>query len=233
MKKVWIGLGIVVFLALIGGYAYFKKTDETYKGMSIIPEQHKDIPLFQGLKPTRHQYVMKGNHWVAIHDYYLEKLPSLGWSLKNEAAATSNIPAGGFYSTWIKEGFDGELWVWGNYNHFEDQTEVTFDKMPIYKSSIWIVQAPESVCIFSNAVDSKCNKFTDKTNVEAIASLINKAIDWKEERMPRKNTGLINFGDLKVKVFYESDKEIYFESDKGTKLMKPEKEFFELTQFPR
>lgn len=35
-----------------------------------------------------------------------------------------------------------------------------------------------------------------------------------------------------MNVYYESDKEIYLVSDKGAKFMKPEREFFELTNLP-
>ncbi|MFD2806102.1 hypothetical protein ACFSYB_14770 [Litchfieldia salsa] len=36
---------------MAGLFVYQEVTDETYKGMSIIPEQHEDIPVFSGLEP--------------------------------------------------------------------------------------------------------------------------------------------------------------------------------------
>lgn len=54
-------------------------TDDTYEGMSIIPEQHKDIPLFKGLEPTRANYVIDGNHLNEVYNFYVNKLPELGW----------------------------------------------------------------------------------------------------------------------------------------------------------
>jgi len=206
--------------------------------MSIIPEQHKDIPLYAGLKPSNHQYVIKGNHWKEIYDFYLKQLPIHNWNIVYRGTTlndndTQVDSVGGFNSRWRKEGFDGELWIWAGYNQLEDQTEVFFDKTPIYNSTTWIQTVPSSICIYQSADDGKCNEIYDKTKIEGIVSLINNAIDWTEERLPRDKTSVINFGSINIKVQYESDKEIYFLSEKGTKLMKPEPEFFELTSLTR
>ncbi|MDC3413246.1 hypothetical protein NC797_14425 [Aquibacillus sp. 3ASR75-11] len=53
----------ITILITMGWLSYQKATDDTYEGMSIIPEQHKDIPLYKGLKPTQNEYVIRGNHW--------------------------------------------------------------------------------------------------------------------------------------------------------------------------
>jgi hypothetical protein len=34
---------------------------------------------------------------------------------------------------------------------------------------------------------------------------------------------------MEIKVLYENEKEIYFQSEKGVKLMKPELDFFKIT----
>ncbi|MBM6618076.1 hypothetical protein [Bacillus suaedaesalsae] len=85
-KKLLLYSCIVIFIIAIW-LMYLQITDDTYEGMSIIPEQHNDIPLFKGLKPTSHQYVMKGNHWEDIYEFYMGKLPSLGWKVEYEQSA--------------------------------------------------------------------------------------------------------------------------------------------------
>lgn len=234
MKKInWLIFGFIVVLIAFGWFVYQKITDDTYEGMSIIPEQHEDIPLFQGLEPTDRRYVMDGNRWMDIYDFYLKELPKHGWNIEYEdSALNDNDPEndwGGFYSRWRKEGFDGELSVSAHYNQFEEQTEVTFDRNPIYKSTTWINNVPESICIYQSSTDEKCSEIKDKIKIEKIVGFINDAIDWNEEALPREKTSVIDFGDMKIKVHYEKEKEIYFQSEKGTKLMKPEPEFFKLT----
>lgn len=239
MKKLnWLVSGFVVILAVVGWVTYQKITDDTYRGMSIIPEHHNDIPLYKGLKPTNRKYVIKGNHWKEIYDFYLRQLPSLDWKIEYEDSTLKDKDpekdwAGGFNSRWRKEGFDGELWIWAHYNKLEDQTEVVFDKHPIYNSTTWIHNVPSSICVYQNVDDGTCDEMNDKTKIEGLIGLINNAIDWKDERLPLNKASAIDFGTINVKVFYESDKEIYFVSEKGTKWMKPEREFFELTNLPR
>lgn len=239
MKKLkWLVFGFVVVLVVVSWFAYQKKTDDTYQGMSIIPEQHKDIPLYKGLNPTNSRYIIKGNYWKEIYAFYLHELPRLNWKIEYKDSTLNdndagNDWAGGFNSRWIKEGFDGELWIWSHYNQLEDQTEVVFDKHSIYNSTTWIHNVPSSICIYESENENKCVEINDNTKLEGVVGLINNAIDWKEERLPRSRTSFIDFGSIRVKVYYESDKEIYFVSEKGTKLMKPEREFFELTNLPR
>jgi hypothetical protein len=123
---------IVVLLTAGGLFEYLKLTDDTYEGMSIIPEEHDDIPLYDGLEPTRSHYVIEGNHWKDIYNFYFEKLPELGW--KNEYVQTAlddndpeNDEWAGFYSRWTKVGFNGKLSIGSSYNKFDTQTEVNFD----------------------------------------------------------------------------------------------------------
>ncbi|WP_077212323.1 hypothetical protein [Bacillus dakarensis] len=232
MKKLnWLIFGIIIIFIAAGWFVYHKITDDTYQGMSIIPEKHEDIPLFQGLEPTEHVYVLDGNRWNDIYDFYLKKLPQLGWKLEYESSALTDHDSendwSGFHSRWRKEGFDGELSISAHYNQYEQQTEVSFDQTPIYHSTTWIDQVPESICIYQSMDDETCSEIKDNMKIQQIADFINEAIDWKEEVSPRKNTIVIDFGDMKIKVLYENEKEAYFQSDKGTKLMKPDPDFFE------
>jgi hypothetical protein len=232
-KKNGLIIGIIVVLIVIGWFVFQKITDDTYEGMSIIPEKHEDIPLFEGLEPTEHQYVMDGNRWKDIYDFYLKELPKLGWSIENGNSALndndSNNDWSGFFSGWRKEGFEGELSISAHYNQLEEQTVVIFDKIPIYNSTTWINNVPESICIYQSSTDEKCSEIKDEITIEKIVGLINDAIDWNDEVSTREKTSIIDFGNMNVKVYYENEKEIYFQSEKGTKLMKPEPDFFKLT----
>ncbi|MDQ0882069.1 hypothetical protein [Peribacillus sp. V2I11] len=233
-KNDFLLLGSVVLLLFLGWFAYQKATDDTYEGMSIIPEQHRDIPLFEGLKPTRSHYVIKGNRWEDIYNFYMNKLPKLGWKVEYEQSALDDNDDendwSGFHSRWRKEGFDGELWISASYNQYDYETELLFDKTPIYKSTSWIEDLPDNICIYETLKDEKCFELNDKSKIKEIKSLINKAIDWDKEELPQmERTSVIDFGNLEIKVHYGSDKEIYFQSEKGIKIKKPESEFFELT----
>ncbi|MBM7585660.1 hypothetical protein JOC86_002202 [Bacillus pakistanensis] len=234
MKKInWLIYGAIAFFIALSWFAYQQITNDTHEGMSIIPEHHKDIPLFEGLKPTEHQYVVKGNKWNDIYNFYLKELPALGWKVEYEDSALNDGDTendwSGFYSRWRKEGFDGELWISANYNEFEEQTEVIFDKTSLYNSTTWIEDAPESICIYQNQNDEKCSEIEEKSKIEKIVRFINDAIDWDKEVLSREKTSVIELGNIEIKVFYENDKEIYFQSEKGTKMMKPDPDFFKLT----
>ena len=123
--------GIMSILFLISIFIYQKVTDDTYKGMTIIPEQQKDIPLYEGLEPTEYYYKIDGDHWSKVYEYYLEELPKQGWTVEYKDTALDDNDSendwSGFYSRWRKPGFDGELSLSAHYNHSEDQTEVMFD----------------------------------------------------------------------------------------------------------
>ncbi|MEK4670837.1 hypothetical protein [Niallia sp. FSL R7-0271] len=127
MKKIVLLIAITIIVIFAGSLVYIQLTDETYKGMSIIPEQHEDIPLFKGLEPTRVNYVSNGDHLNEVYEYYVNKLPELGW--KSEYISSEfDDENPGFYSRWTKQGFEGELTILGSYNTFEKQTEVSFDQ---------------------------------------------------------------------------------------------------------
>ncbi|MFD0824663.1 hypothetical protein ACT8ZR_03235 [Neobacillus sp. M.A.Huq-85] len=161
LKTKWIFFAAVIILLVAGGwYGYQKMNDHTYEGMSIIPEQHDDIPLFEGLEPTENQYVIDGDHWKDLYDFYFKKLPKLGW--KNEyvqSALDDHDPEndwGGFDSRWTKKGFKGELTINASYNKTNQQTQVIFDQTPIYQSSTWINKVPESICLYKSSTSSDC-----------------------------------------------------------------------------
>ncbi|UFT98378.1 hypothetical protein KO561_14380 [Radiobacillus kanasensis] len=231
-KKSFILLGCLGIFLIAGWFAYQKVTAETYEGMSIIPEKHEDIPLYKGLKPTRHEYVMEGNHWLDIYNFYMEELPGHGWVVQHEESAlhdndSENDDWGGFFSRWQKDDFDGELSVSASYNQHENQTEVNFDKTPTLEATTWIDKIPEQICIYKD--EEMCEEVTDKSNISEIVRFVNEATDWKKEKVtPRKNTSVMKLGNLQIEILYEEDKEIYLVSEKGIKLMKPEPEFFQL-----
>lgn len=230
-KRIIFGV-IVLLLFMISWFSYQKITDDTYKGMSIIPEEHKDIPLFQGLEPTEHQYIMKGNHWEDIYRFYMKELPGLGWQKEYTESALDDNDAennwSGFMSRWRKENFDGELWISAHYNQNEDLTEVMFDETKILQSTTWFEDVPDRICIYQNPTAQNCTVIKDKSKIDQIIRFINEATDTNEEVASRTETLLIDLNDSKVNVFYEDDKDIFLQSDKGTKLMKPEQEFLEL-----
>ncbi|WNF23523.1 hypothetical protein [Mesobacillus jeotgali] len=234
MKKIhWLILVGVLVLIVMGLFLYQKATDDTYKGMTIIPEDHEDIPLFEGLEPREHNYVIGGDHWTEIYDFYLKELPKHGWNLEFEGSALDDGEPdndwGGFHSGWRKNGFDGELYISSYYNQHEDQTEVKFDKTPRYSSTTWIQNIPESICVYQSLKDEACTKINDPTKIQQIAAFINDGIDWEEEVPHRENSGAIDFGDIKITVLYGNEIDLYFQSEKGTKMMKADPDFFELT----
>ncbi|WP_261132202.1 hypothetical protein [Bacillus sp. Marseille-Q3570] len=233
MKK-WIA-GLVVLLVVSSGYfAYGKMTNDTYEGMSIIPENRDDLPLYKGLQPYRNSYILKDDHWEDIYKFYLEKLPANGWVLEHDSSSLDDSDGendwSGFRSTWIKDGFDGVLNLSASYNKHNDETEVNFDKTMHYTSTEWIGVNPESICIYEKVDDQECREIEDQENIEEIVHLINSSLDWNDAIETREKKILLEIGGLKVEVHYESDNEVYLRSHKGTKIMKPEAEFFEHTK---
>ncbi|MGM0851128.1 MAG: hypothetical protein ACQEWI_00700 [Bacillota bacterium] len=229
----WLFYLVLLFLVILSFYFYQKLTDRTYEGMTIIPEEHDDIPLYKGLEPTMSEYKMKGDHWVGIYDFYLDELPKLGWEVSELGSALDDQDAendwGGFYSTWRKEGFDGQLSISSHFNQVEDYTEVTFDTHPIYHSSVWIEEIPKNACVYVDSGNEPCQKINDKEIIQSLVDFINDGIDWDDQSTEsRSNQKIYKFDDVKVEVLYEEDKEIYLKSDKGTKLMKQEPEFLKI-----
>ncbi|WLR43220.1 hypothetical protein LC087_03210 [Bacillus carboniphilus] len=129
-KRVFSFFSLLV-LIVISLFIYQRNTDETYQGMSIIPEHHNDIPLYKGLEPTRNEYVIDGEKWEDIYNYYLNEIPKMGWKVVHEESALDdNDPSNdwsGFISTWKKDEFEGVLWISAGYNQYDEKTEVKFD----------------------------------------------------------------------------------------------------------
>ncbi|SEA22410.1 hypothetical protein SAMN05421743_103227 [Thalassobacillus cyri] len=223
--------GLIAVLVVSGGWAYQKITDDTYEGMSIIPEEHKDIPVFEGLEPKRSRYVIQGNRWREIYTFYSNALPDYGWDVEYEdsALADSNEENdwSGFQSYWRKEGFDGELGISASYNRIEDETKVIFDKTPIYQSTAWFGKVPESICVDGKQNSENCEAIEEEADREKIVNFINDAIDWESKGAPGVEMSVMTLGDIEVKVLYGKDKEIFFQSEKGMKMMKPDPDFFE------
>ncbi|HEO8418467.1 hypothetical protein [Niallia sp. FSL W8-0635] len=220
-----------IFIILVTGFVVYQKvTDDTYKGMSIIPEQEKDIPLYAGLKPTEHRYIMNGNRWEDIYEYYDQELPKHGWKVEVKGSALEDNDSAndwsGFYSTWRKEGFDGELSLSASYNKAEKQTEVMFDKRDILDSTVWLKKNPEKIRIYQNDSDQDAVEITDKAAISEIVQFINnEAYDSKETTFSRKYTKLMDLGNLKIKVYYEKEKTVFLQTANGIKEAKPDPNF--------
>jgi hypothetical protein len=231
---------IIIFLLIIsisGWLTYEKATDETYGGMSIIPEKHPDIPLYEGLKPTRHKYLLSGHYVKEIYEFYMKELPSLGWELTykrkwNEGAWDDYQPTIGFDTRWVKAGFDGELTINATYNQIENHTEVIFDQHPLFNASTWIDNLPESIFIYQSEEEASFHEINDKDKIKELIFLINGAFDSKKLEK-RTHTSVITIGNFTIKVHYAGESLIYLESDKGIKFMKPDPSFFELTGLTR
>ncbi|MBY6037799.1 hypothetical protein KUV80_14095 [Fictibacillus nanhaiensis] len=88
MKKMIVILGVMgVFLVSgFSVYSYMSKKDQ-YIGQTVVPEERNDLPLYEGLTFSDHDYVIKGNHWHAIYTFYKEKLPENGWKLVHTQAS--------------------------------------------------------------------------------------------------------------------------------------------------
>ncbi|WP_345240571.1 hypothetical protein [Pontibacillus salipaludis] len=217
-----VGIGILVVAFLITGYfTYQKATADTYEGMSVIVEQEKDIPLYDGLKPKRSNYVLNGNKVEGVFQYYKKELRAIGWESQYIQSREN-----GFDTSWEKEGFRGELSVHGHYEEERDQTVVYFDKRPILTASTWINQEPSTLCVKENGSGQPCVTISDKRKVQHIVSFINEAHDT--EKLEKHNqTYTITLGDQKVTVYYEEEAIIYLESAQGMKSLKPDPTFLE------
>ncbi|MFB4166904.1 hypothetical protein [Virgibacillus sp. JSM 102003] len=220
-------IGVIVLSFIIVWFAYQNVTDDTYEGMSIIPER-RDIPLFTGLEPTRSNYVMEGNQWKEIKNFYFKKLPKRGWNVVYKDTSP-NKNGSGFITRWRKHGLEWGLSVYSSYSETNNQTEVIFDKTLIHHSKKWIESIPKNICIYKNTNDNQCAKIRDQAKIKKVVQFINNAIDWKEKMESRVNESVIVVGDIKINVHYEEDKTIYFQSKKGLKSMKPDPGFFKLT----
>lgn len=235
MKRIAIIFSILLLVSA-GFYIFQKEREERYNGQTIVPEHSKDVPLYKGLKPDGNpEYVIQGDHWEEILDYYKKTLPEYGWH--EVFIQVSDLEAGdgsGFISTWEKEGQSWDLYINAGYFMNTNQTEVVFDKRKRMTSTAWIENQPVSICINEQPERSKdCFEMKDDETITKIIRMVNEAFDWNTEVYPYEGRSTIEFGTLQVEVYYDLEKGIYFVSDKGTKWMKPEKEFFETTRISK
>lgn len=127
MKKS-IVITCVIFAFLVSGfsiYSYMKEKNR-YTGQTVVPEKRDDLPLYEGLEFQEHEYMLKGNHWYTVYEFYKEKLPENGWKLIHKQASLE--ASGGFIMSWEKD--DKELWINGGWNTNENETEIIFDINP-------------------------------------------------------------------------------------------------------
>lgn len=230
-------LVILGLLLVAGGFFIFQRErEERYAGQSFIPERSKDVPLYKGLSPDGSpEYVIEGDHWEEILAYYKKVLPEHGWEkVSIQSSNNHNEDGAGFMSTWHKKEQKWELYIGAGYFKNQNQTEVIFDKRERMIATAWIEKQPESICINEQPERSKdCFKINDKKTISDIISMINGAFDQNKERTPYGGKSTIEVGSFHIEVYYDLDKGIYLVSDKGTKLMKPEKEFFESTRISK
>lgn len=225
MKRFWLYTCLVVFVLGIIGYQ--KLTDDTYDGMSVIPEKRKDIGLYKGLEPRQSDYVMKGNHWKKIYNYYLKNLPKYGWVLEHkESNENESIPGG--VASWIKEG-QGELDIITSYFPQEDQTQVIFDLRKIILYSKWISIVPKHIEVYDEN-NNKLKEIVNEDQINQIQNFINDEAYDTQNQPSGKLLRKLHINELEIAVYQSGYDPIYFVSDKGTKMMKPEGEFLRLIQ---
>ncbi|MFC0524843.1 hypothetical protein ACFFGV_14790 [Pontibacillus salicampi] len=228
MRFKWIGSMVMIILVLTGLFAYQEGNSDVYEGMSIIPEEEEDIPLYEGLTPKRNTYVIEGNQVDTLYSYYIKELSNAGWKLAMEDRRESS-----FRSVWEKEEFSGELNVRAHYEKTKGQTAMVFDHHPSMSTTTWIEQPPSSMCVYVQASDENCTAIKDPRHINDLMHIINQAIDVEHQSY---QTGYekseLDAGGQSIMVYHAQGKPLYFESEQGMKMMKPESDFFELTNIP-
>ncbi|MBT2680967.1 hypothetical protein J7E38_18410 [Bacillus sp. ISL-35] len=232
-RKPWLIFFVLLLAALLFYFQQIQK--EKYEGLELIPERTEDIPLYSGLEADSPVYKINGDHWRQVMEFYEKELPQNGWSLiMQQASPDSNEDGAGFISNWEKKGTDWVLSISGSYFKNMDQTEVTYDKRVPIKAMKWVESEVSEVCINEQPDRSEdCFKMTDRKIISQIGEMINEAPDAGSQQHLYREKSTIEFGGLTITVYYDLDEGIYFVSDKGTKWMKPEKEFFELTRISK
>ncbi|WP_079509188.1 hypothetical protein [Mesobacillus jeotgali] len=236
MKFGRIALIILCVLLIVIIINYFQQIqEEKYEGLEIIPEHTEDIPVYIGLEAESPVYKIKGDHWADIMRFYNLELPDNGWSLNmQQSSPDSSEDGAGFISSWEKEGKDWILTIRGAYYKNTDQTEVTYDRTEPLKAAPWIETEVSEICINEQPDRSQdCFMMTDKNTIDRITEMINSATEADNQQIDYKEKSAIQFNTMKITVYYDLEKGIYFLSEKGTKWMKPEKEFFELTRISK
>jgi hypothetical protein len=221
MKKAYLLWIALIILVVIGFIVYQKIKDDPYEGMSVIPEQRKDIGLYKKLELKDGHYVVKKNHLKEIHKFYLKNLQKSGWELEYDEVFKS-----GFMSRWTKPN-QGKLNISGGYSHNDNQTEVRFDLYFPPAATKWFSINPSKVEVMNaNKVTKKIIK--NKKQINQLINFIDKdAYDTKEQSLG-DFFRYLKIDNLEIKIYYKKNNPIYFVSEKGTKMMKPEKEIIDL-----
>lgn len=230
------GVLILIILSFFGGLFYFQiKQEEKYEGLAIIPERTEDIPLYSELKPASPIYRAEGDQWEEIKQFYEKELPNNGWRLiMSQSSATNTEDGAGFTSFWKKDNTSWVLSISAAYYKNLNQTEVVFDKREGLRADRWIEMEVSEICINEQPDRSdECFKMKDKQVIGQVISMINGALEADRQQVYYTGKSVIDFGSLKVDVYYDLEEGIYFVSDRGAKWMKPEKEFFELTKISK
>ncbi|WP_226641898.1 hypothetical protein [Mesobacillus subterraneus] len=232
-KWAWLILCIVLIVFLIGYLQ--QKQQEKYKGLELIPEQTEDIPLYTGLKPESPVYKIKGDYWADIMHFYEKELPKKGWSeVMIQASQNSDEDGAGFISNWEKKGTSWVLSISGGYFQASDQTEVIFEKRKPLKSIKWVETDVTEVCVNEQPDRTDdCFSLTDQQVIKRIIELINSAPEAENQQIYYNEKSVIDFRTFKITVYYDLEKGIYLVSERGTKWMKPEREFFQLTRISK
>lgn len=123
-------------------FSIYEKYPNAHEGMSVIPENTDDIPLYKGLTPRDSDYVINGNKTKDIFDYYELNLEKNGWKT---ISSKYHEQYQGFEQDWEKEG--EVLHLLSQYQEAEDETTVLFDKRNAPNE---LISSYQKVCMIKN-----------------------------------------------------------------------------------
>jgi hypothetical protein len=221
MKKILL-IGLVVVAFLVSGFSVYSYVQgkNRYMGQSVVPEQRKDLPLFEGLKFEGHEYVIPGNHSQSIYKFYKEKLPENGWRLLHMQMSLE-APGGGFMLSYEKG--KKELFIHGGWFPQDNRTEVIFDLHPIIETTDWIRYIPKEICVYRNSKADTCTNITDTTKINQFVEWINEDAYDKDDAPVQEEYGVVEVNGEKIEIHYDPKLDSFtLKSDLGRKEMKPE-----------
>lgn len=200
MKK-RIVLSFVFILLIISSVAIYKYVLEKdrYSSVSIVPENRNDLPLYDGLEFQENHYLIKGNHWNNIYEFYRDTLPNHGWKLVFKQASIED--SGGFMLRFQKK--DKELHIGGGWNPYANETETTFDLNPVLHKTMWIDQKPRSICVYLNKNAVNCNKITDQNKIEQFIKMVDEDAVNKDDAPLQKEFGIVDVNGEKIEIHYD------------------------------
>ncbi|MFZ3591794.1 hypothetical protein ACOI1C_21915 [Bacillus sp. DJP31] len=214
------GLALSIYFILSGA-----TSQDVHSGMSIIPEETTDLPLYIGLRARSSDYIIKNDQHKEIYDFYLRELPLKGWKLIN-----SRIHKGlGFEQSWSKPSKKRELYILSTISDNQKETYVVFDENSIIQNDIWFIEV-KTICEEKNKSeicitiedDPKAKKFIDFIN--ANANLEESSIKFKDRELILNLTfNNINKESMNLDIYQRED--LYFlVSSKGVKEVGSEEE---------